>query len=291
MNITLIIFFISIVVSLIYFCMKFCKRKENMSKQKILVSLTTIPKRINKNLVDTLKSLINQQTQPDYIILNIPYKYNNFSNDFTIPDYLNFDHRIIINRCKDYGPATKVLGLFENNVLSLINDTDIIVITDDDRNYDINLISHFINKFNEYSKDFVLTNTGGDINGKGKRKQPIGKRSQGKDGYVNMLEGCCAFAFYKKNIPKDNEIMNMNPNDDCYYVDDIFFSGYFAKNNVDIYLVNGSEANRNGNNNINSLYGNTKHPRNDTNVKCMKFFQDKYNIWKYDDIDYEHILH
>ena len=284
-NITLIIFFISILVSLIYLCMKFCKRKEDMTKQKILVSFTTIPKRINKNLVDTLKSMINQQTQPDYIIVNIPYEYNNFPNDFVIPDYLNFDHRIIINRCKDYGPATKILGLFENNILSLINDKDIIVIIDDDRNYDPDLISNFIVKFNENTEERVLTNSGQNINGNGERKKP-----NNKEVYIDTLQGCCAFAFYKKNIPMDNELMNINPDNDCYYADDIWFSGFFDKNNVGIDLINGKDPMRNNNDNINSLYSNEQKPRNNVNANCIKFLQDKYDIWKYDNIDYNHVL-
>jgi len=48
------------------------------SNQKIYVSLTTIPSRIN-HLNFTIDSLMNQSLSATKIILNIPIKYNRFS--------------------------------------------------------------------------------------------------------------------------------------------------------------------------------------------------------------------
>ena len=49
----------------------------------IYVSLSTIPQRL-KNLNESVKSLLKQTRKPDKIFINIPHKYNRFSE--TIED-------------------------------------------------------------------------------------------------------------------------------------------------------------------------------------------------------------
>ena len=54
------------------------KNKENkkyISSNKYIISLTTIPSKINY-IERTIKSLIEQTLKPEKIILNIPKKYN-----------------------------------------------------------------------------------------------------------------------------------------------------------------------------------------------------------------------
>jgi hypothetical protein len=80
----------------------------------IYVTLTTIPPRL-KNIHITINSILSQTIIPDLIILNIPSNYNNFSNNYDIPSGLNND-KILINRCNDFGPATKLLGLYETEL-------------------------------------------------------------------------------------------------------------------------------------------------------------------------------
>jgi len=46
-----------------------------MSSNKYIISLTTIPSRINY-IETTIKSLVEQTLKPEKIILNIPKKYN-----------------------------------------------------------------------------------------------------------------------------------------------------------------------------------------------------------------------
>ena len=44
----------------------------------IYVSISTIPQRI-KNITKSIESLLNQTKKPDKIFINIPFKYERFS--------------------------------------------------------------------------------------------------------------------------------------------------------------------------------------------------------------------
>ena len=74
------------------------------------VSMTSVPPRFS-SLEKTLNSLNNQKKKPNKIFLNIPSKFKRFKNikyNFNIltKKFTN----LIINRCNDYGPGTKLLG-------------------------------------------------------------------------------------------------------------------------------------------------------------------------------------
>jgi hypothetical protein len=126
----------------------------------IIITLTTIPPRL-PHLYITIDSLLSQTILPDLIIINIPIKYNNYGNDFALPDCLN-NARIYINRCIDYGPGTKLLGIYNSDIYNNMNDDDIIIAVDDDRTYNNKLIEHFLYYHDKYP-DYALTAAGWDI--------------------------------------------------------------------------------------------------------------------------------
>jgi len=250
----------------------------------IIVSLTTIPPRF-KYLDITINSILFQTIVPDKIIIHIPKIYNNYLNNYELPKFL--DSRIIINNeVKDYGPATKLLGLNNHELYNNMSDDDIIIIVDDDRIYNENLIKNML-FFENKHKNKVLTIAGWDIEKITNNKYVINNKKQPrgiefiKDGYIDILGGCCGFLINKKICPFNNtEIFNLNKDDDKYYVDDIWISGFLTLNNIDIYLVPNSinaDEKRHHNDYICPLADNT---RNYKNTKCIDFFRDKYNIWK-----------
>jgi len=251
----------------------------------IIITLTTIPPRI-ENLHFTINSLFFQTVLADLIIINIPLEYNNYPNDFIIPqEYLN-NKKIFINRCKDYGPATKLLGISETEVYKNMKDDDIIIVVDDDRMYNNNMVKQFLT-YRELYPDKVLTVAGWDINLLTKnilnysgKKLPRGIEYN-EFGYIDILGGCCGFSITKKICPFNNDdIFNLLPTDDKYYVDDIWFSGFFTINNIDICLMPNYikyDETRSINTIISSLYNST---RNNKNVLCIQYFMEKYNIWK-----------
>jgi hypothetical protein len=105
--------------------------------------MSTIPSRI-KSVYKTLDNIKKQTIQPDQIFLNIPYEYKRFKNE-KINDYdlINLKREnLVINRCEDFGPGTKIMGSIEN-----VKKYDCVIIIDDDHLYDENIFSIFIEEF------------------------------------------------------------------------------------------------------------------------------------------------
>ena len=110
----------------------------------IYVSISTIPQRL-KNLNETVESLLNQTLKPNKIFINIPYKYDRFSEiikDNQIPKF-NSD-AVEVTRCEDCGPGTKLLGS-----LNKVKKNSLLILADDDHVYRDYMIEKF---FYFYSK-------------------------------------------------------------------------------------------------------------------------------------------
>ena len=104
----------------------------------IYISISTIPQRV-KNLNESVKSLLNQTRKPDKIFINIPYKYQRFSEPIDDSQIPKFNSKIVeVTRCEDCGPGTKLLGSlnkFEKNSL--------VILADDDHVYEDYMIEKF----------------------------------------------------------------------------------------------------------------------------------------------------
>ena len=162
----------------------------------IIVSLTTIPSRF-KYLDITINSILAQTIMPDKIIIHIPSTYNNYPNNYILPEFS--DDRIIINNdVNDYGPATKLLGLYNYKIYNDMVDDDIIIVIDDDRTYNNNLIQNMLTYHAKHTNK-VLTVAGWDIELLTINKYTINDKKQPRgiefktDGYKDFLGGCCGF--------------------------------------------------------------------------------------------------
>lgn len=98
-------------------------------KSDIVVSLTTIPSRIDG--IDTaLKGLLDQSRPPKRIYLNVPNWSKREDCPYTVPDQISGLQGVVVRRCDDWGPATKVIPTL------LEEDADqLILVVDDDRIY------------------------------------------------------------------------------------------------------------------------------------------------------------
>ena len=120
---------------------------------KIILSLTTIPNRLNPTREDFgLRPVLDRLTSLSYknyeIHLNIPFENKKTFEKYILPDWLeNFDKGILkIFRCEDYGSITKILPTIER-----IDDPDTIIITvDDDLKYMDGFIEYHLEKRREY---------------------------------------------------------------------------------------------------------------------------------------------
>ena len=107
------------------------------------VSMSTIPERVRN--IEEILSKINEQTlKPNKIFLNVPYEYKRFKNKFVDEKELNNIkiHNVEINRCKDFGPGTKIMGSIKK-----VKNFDCVILIDDDHLYDENIFEIFIDKF------------------------------------------------------------------------------------------------------------------------------------------------
>jgi len=121
-----------------------------MNEIKFCVSMSTIPSRV-KNIYKTLDNIKKQTKQPEKIFLNIPYKYRRFK-DQTISeeDLINLKREnLIIKRCDDFGPGTKIMGSIEE-----VRKYDCVIIIDDDHLYDERMFSIFIEEFSKSRNNY-----------------------------------------------------------------------------------------------------------------------------------------
>ena len=150
MKIFTIVFILTIIIVFIL-VNNYLNTNDNFSNQNNLyVTMTTLPERIiSHHFKKVIYSLLNQSYKPEYIVLNIPYLYKN--KKYVIPNWIKKHKKIIINRCKDKGPATKFLGS-----LNLIPSNDLVFICDDDIVYSNNILKDMKKMFVSYNDDFIV---------------------------------------------------------------------------------------------------------------------------------------
>ena len=198
-----------------------------MSSNKYIISLTTIPSRINY-IETTIKSLVEQTLKPEKIILNIPKKYNfrfeSSIDNITIKKILNkYIDDIIINYIDDdYGPGTKLLGVIKSSIISLDLKDTYIVLVDDDHIYKPFMLECF-NNYNAEHHDnklkiasFYCYNSYGVVIG------------QGADSIFIRLEMLNNFEDYY-DIIKNYDYIN--------YHDDWYISYYFHLKQIEIEYI------------------------------------------------------
>jgi hypothetical protein len=113
-----------------------------------------------------LESLLNQDTtEPYQIVLNIPFKYNNYP-DATIPQWLQEFVNTRSNKIKilrdnnDYGPISNLLYPMKHLPN---NPNDIFIVVDDDQEYHPSMISYHLKKLKQYSHRHVICYRGNGI--------------------------------------------------------------------------------------------------------------------------------
>jgi len=133
----------------------------------IYISLTTVPDRMNfeQSSRQNLVSLLTQNTDKKYKVLyNVPFKYTarladnigrlpqntDKGDEIQIPQWVEelkkeYDH-LIINRLKDYGPPTKIVGALQYTDKK----DDTLIILDDDNLYHPDMLEYHLKKLEQY---------------------------------------------------------------------------------------------------------------------------------------------
>lgn len=208
-------------------------------RPRVIVSFTSIPSRINK-IQPFLEALRNQTYKPDKIYLNIPKFCKREKCGYTLEnEILKYSPFITFNYIEtDYGPLTKLVGVFEHE----IDENTIIITLDDDKDYDKFTIENLVVQSEMQKKHEIVCAVG--------RRGWILKRPDmrwpnfsylpnaidiKKSVNVDVLTGVGGVA-YRRGLFK-SDFPNMELVEKCFKVDDIYINGYLAKNGIQRILI------------------------------------------------------
>ena len=201
------------------FNIQFSKKDERL----ILVSLTTSPSRLLK-LKKVINSIKKQTLLPSKIILNLPDKFGRTNEEYLIPEWIENDNFIYINRCsEDYGPITKIFPtLFLSN-----NPETMIISIDDDIEYSNKLVEEFVKHSLCYDVVFSTSNFNFIKNG-------IIDSSRRHFGYYNIVEGYGGIIYKRKFFQNDffDYFNYIKKNRDCFFSDDLIISNYLSMKRI-----------------------------------------------------------
>lgn len=204
------------------------------SNRKVVISLTTIPERIDK-LQRTLASLLYQSNKVDEIYINIPH-VSLKGVEYKIPKWLSDLNSISINWInKDYGPASKLLP----SLIKEDKDT-IIVVVDDDTIYGSKMVELYVYTYHQRCEQDALTTFGWSID---KNLNIIKSPSNflrfdriNNPYYIDLLGGSPSFLVTPRMFPSDIFDFDKAP-EECMWVDDILISGWLTVNKIRIYSL------------------------------------------------------
>ena len=214
------------------------RQKPRASSDKVVVTLTTIPSRI-EYLAPTIASLLDQSVRVDEISLNIPRRSRK-GHKYILPKWFEDVGVLKVHRVpKDLGPGTKILPTLKREQ----KDT-IIIAVDDDNIYASTMIQRLVEEFEHYGKQRAISNFG--IRMSKPTKTPsdgfrykfpfkydrIAKSFSGRRE-VDFLQGCSGFLVTKRMFPKQVHDMEAGPKE-AINVDDMWLSGWLHMNHVPI---------------------------------------------------------
>src|SRR6185295_10461009 len=200
---------------------------------RIVISLTTSPVRI-RAMRDMLMALAAQDGGVAGILLNLPYRFARTGEPYDIPDWIAAVPNLRINRCRDYGPATKLLGALECEA-----DPDTLIITvDDDVLYPTGMVAAY-RHYAAAGETCVYCTCGFTIADpfafatevRGSLLPVRGHliRVQVAEGYGSCL--------YRRTFFDPDIFAIQNVPDFLRYSDDIYISNYLARRNIAIRTV------------------------------------------------------
>jgi hypothetical protein len=192
------------------------------TSRRVVVSLSTSPKRIH-HLERTLTSLTDIQLQkPDLIYLNLPERFGRTGEPYTIPDFLKKYPLVKINRVPvDEGPITKLTPA----VRAETDPTTYIIIVDDDIEYAPDLIRKLVREADK--------NPGAVISNWCDKSKYV--KSNLPEPFCEIPEGYGGVLFPRSVFRGDFDTYvatvtaNKNP---CYTADDFTIGNYLAKHKV-----------------------------------------------------------
>ncbi len=196
-----------------------------------VVSFSTTPHRIDK-IHKTIETVFQQSLKPDKIYISLPYVFKRDNIPYHIPEWLTKDKRVTILRTKDYGPATKLLGLLEQVEL---NPKQVIITVDDDISYPEQTFLHLV--YHAYKNPESAVGVSGvdlqyDVDGLVSQDVKNGVISGfHHTRYFAVLQGFASIA-YRAGFFDESIFEITNAPQECINSDDLYLSYHLAKKNI-----------------------------------------------------------
>ncbi len=193
---------------------------------RVVVSFSTIPSRM-KNIPDFIKSLESQTFIPDAIYFNLPYKSIREGKeypDFVVPDtFLN----VIVNRCEDIGPLTKLLPTLEMEL-----DPNCLIITlDDDIIYKDYVFEKLVKAMGSSKKTVYSFGGWRYSNWLGFNRNILPFYTI--QGVEHIIHGVAGVAYRRKFFGDDFHSI-----DECFTCDDVLISTYLSIHGITMIKLN-----------------------------------------------------
>ena len=194
------------------------------------VSMTTLPERLRSDYFRTVVDTILLQPV-DKLVLNIPMVCHRTREEYVVPDWVDAHDKILVNRCEDLGPVTKVLGS-----AGMIPKGAIVVVVDDDIIYKDFMVQGLVSSVQE--DEVRCWNTWRDD-------------SWGVDFcFPGGYSGCAMTEAVHRQLCEFAE-----PVEECFSSDDHWLGWVYNQRNISLQSVNDSLA---WNHSLSSLYDHPK---------------------------------
>ena len=214
------------------------------NSNKYIISLTSIPNRfISDKFLNLIDSLTDQTYKVKYIIINI---CKNYERNFKFSK-INFNKRIeylekkynnvIVNFSIDYGPITKILGLYHLDKKYNIASDDRIIIVDDDFIFNKEMVSLYNLGYSLYNCEGIGINERDNIHWNFNYKRCICLKNNYSifyDNYQGMLFGWLSWSIKYCYIQKLYEFYHTMTrlNKDYSKHDDLIVTCFYRSQNL-----------------------------------------------------------
>jgi hypothetical protein len=200
---------------------------------RVVVTLTTLPSRVTRNLIHALNDMKSQTRKPDAIYLNLPnYSVREKRNYETKEIDKHLDDVTVLRGVPDDGPITKLLPVLDAET----DPETMIVVIDDDTRYNHKMIENLVKYSDLRAVGHCARNPAyhgneiGDLPVTEHPKEPTRVAFLETVSGVMYQRGCFdsaqVFRQWMEKLPKDSK-----------YVDDILIGAWLHKRNIDRWLV------------------------------------------------------
>lgn len=223
-----------------YYSRNYSRKKRVDSKQRVVLSFTTMPDRISKIAV-MLKSVLDQSVRVDAIYIAVPYFSKRLGVEYVIPKFLQDIPRLNILRCEDLGPVTKSIP----TMLKEKGDADTkIIVLDDDQVYPKRQVEH-LNYWSDLHPDAAIGAGGIIIPAESMPSEVLADDILSKWGHCRVssteiteprkVDFLFGFAGYllKPRFFSDSYFDYTDAPEEAFFEDDVWTSGHLAQNRID----------------------------------------------------------